>query len=127
MAKKVIVNTNQSSTGTPYLTPDARENELISLAYDAAEEQIRNGTASSQIITYFLKLRNERDKKDLEIEKLQNENKLLKAKADAYESQKEKNHLYAEAIKAMGIYSGELEDDDVSEMEKQEVYDDLLP
>ena len=38
------------------LTPEAREKQLIALAIDVAEEQMRNGTASSQVISHFLKL-----------------------------------------------------------------------
>ena len=40
----------------PVMTPEARENQLISLAIDLAEQQLRNGTASSQVITHYLKL-----------------------------------------------------------------------
>lgn len=125
MGKKIVVNNTTSSKSGPYLTPEARENELMSLAYDLAEQQMRDGTASSQVVTYFLKLRTERDKRDLELDKLRNENKLLKSKAEAYDSQKEKNRLYAEAIRAMGIYSGTLDEDEVTEMEKQEIFDEL--
>lgn len=127
MGKKTIISKTNSGTGTPYLTPEARENELIALAYDNAERQLREGTASSQLIAHFLKVSLERDKRDLEKEKLINENKLLKAKADAYDSQKEKNHLYAEAIRSMGIYSGEIDEDEVTQMEKEEIYGDMLP
>ncbi len=123
MSRKPI-STTEEKQKTPFLTLEARENHLMNLAYNLAEEQLANGTASSQIICQFLKLKNERDEKDLKIEKLKNENKLLKAKADAYESQKEKNQLYAEAIRAMGIYSGTYDDDEVSEMEKDEIYED---
>ena len=40
----------------PATTPEGRENEMVSLAIDLAEKQIREGTASSQVITHFLKL-----------------------------------------------------------------------
>ena len=122
MGRRILIH-DEESTSMPSLTPEARENELISLAYDTAEQQLRAGTASSQVITHFLKLQNEREKRDLEREKLINENKLLKAKADAYESAKEKNRMYANAIRAMGIYSGSIDEDEVQDLEREEAFD----
>ena len=88
----------------PALTPEARENQLISLATDLAEKQLREGTASSQIIAHYLKLGSTREK--LEQERLKEENKLVKAKTEAYESQKNTEELYQKAINAMKRYSG---------------------
>ena len=89
----------------PGLTPEARENQLISDAMDLAEQQIRNGTASSQIITHFLKLAT--TKMELEKEKLRNENELLRAKTDAIQSAQNTEELYKNAIEAMRRYSGQ--------------------
>lgn len=75
---------------------------MIAYAMDLAEEQLKNGTASSQVITHFLKLGTETAK--LELERLQNENALIKAKADDIQSKKENKALYAEALKAMSRY-----------------------
>lgn len=88
----------------PALTPDSREKQLISLAMDRAEEQLRDGTASSQVITHFLKLGSERE--NLERERLEEENKLLKAKTKAYADAEEIKTLYSDALKAMRNYSG---------------------
>lgn len=88
----------------PALTPEARENQLISLAVDLAEEQLRNGTASAQVITHYLKLGATTAR--LEKEKLENENKLLIAKTQALESAERQEELYANAINAMRNYSG---------------------
>lgn len=88
----------------PAMTPEDRENQLIDLAMEAAEEQIRNGTASSQVITHFLKLGSERER--LEREKLAQENELLRAKTAAIESGERTRELYEEAIKAMRSYAG---------------------
>ena len=84
--------------------PRRRENQLISLATDAAEEQLRNGTASSAVITHFLKLGTEKYK--YENEKLARETKMLEVKADAIESQKKSEELYSEAIAAFKSYMG---------------------
>lgn len=88
----------------PATTPEARENQLVSLAVDLAEKQLREGTASSQVITHYLKLGSTREK--LERERLMEENKLLKARTKAIESAEEIKVLYEKALKAMQNYSG---------------------
>lgn len=92
------------------ITPEARENQMISYAMDLAEQQILDGTASSQVITHFLKLGTEKER--LEREKLKQENELLKAKTYAMESSEEMKQMYEEAIKAMRTYSGNGDPDD---------------
>lgn len=96
----------------PAVTLEGRENQLISLAADLAERQLSDGTASSQVITHFLKLGSTRER--LEQQRLQNENLLLAAKVDAMESAKRMEELYKEALDAMRTYSGKDEslDDD---------------
>ena len=88
----------------PALTPEARENQLIAEAIDLAEKQITEGTASSAVICHYLKLGSTKAK--LENEKLQEENKLLRAKTEAIESQKNVEQLYKDAIAAMSEYRG---------------------
>ena len=97
----------------PALTPETRENQMISLAVDLAEQQLREGTASSQVITHYLKLGSMREK--LERERLIEENKLLKAKTEAMKSAKKVEELYDEAIRAMRSYGGYGTDDGVDE------------
>lgn len=88
----------------PALTPEARENQLIAEAIDLAEKQITEGTASAAVICHYLKLGSTKAK--LENEKLQEENKLLRAKTEALESQKNVEQLYKDAIAAMSEYRG---------------------
>lgn len=88
----------------PALSPEARENQMIALAVDLAERQLIEGTASSQVITHFLKLGT--TKTELEKEKLKRENKLLEAKTKATESAEEVKVLYENALKAMRNYAG---------------------
>lgn len=88
----------------PALTPEARENQLVSLAVDLAEEQLRNGTASSQVITHYLKLGTSRER--LEREKLEKENELLRAKTESLESARRVEELYENALNAMRRYGG---------------------
>jgi len=89
----------------PATTPEARENQLIALAVDLAEKQLAAGTASSQVITHYLKLGS--TKETLEKDKLKSENELLKAKTDAFKSAKSVEELYSQALDAMRKYSGQ--------------------
>lgn len=93
----------------PVLTPEAREQQLVSLAIDLAEKQLREGTASSQVITHYLKLGSSKEKLEKEI--LQEQKKLVAAKTSAIESQERIDELYANAIKAMRTYSGQSEEE----------------
>lgn len=111
MAKaKSTSSSNSSRKMRPALTPEARENQLISLAVDLAEEQLRNGTASSQVIAHFLK--QSTAKAQLELEKLKHENELMRAKTEAIQSNKRLEDLYSKAIKAIRTYSGQGDADD---------------
>lgn len=95
----------------PALTPEARENQMISLAMDLVEKRLREGTASSAETTHFLKLATV--KSELEKSKLEEENKLLRAKTDALKAAKDNAELYKQAIHAMREYSGlDNEEDD---------------
>ena len=88
----------------PALTPEARENQLIALAVDLVEQRLIDGTASAQETTHFLKLGSSKNR--LEKEKLEEENKLLRAKTEALQSQKRVEELYKEALNAMRDYAG---------------------
>lgn len=107
---KVKGSSGESKPMRPALTPEARENQLISLAVDLAEKQLQEGTASSQVITHYLKLGSTKER--LEKEKLAEENKLLRARTEALQSAKKQEELFEQAIKAMHRYSGNGDDDD---------------
>lgn len=94
----------------PAKTPEARENQLISLAIDLAEKQLTAGTASSQVITHYLKLGSTKD--ILEKEILQEQKQLLIAKTDQIQSGKKVEELYLNALNAMRAYSGQGGSDD---------------
>lgn len=93
----------------PGTTPESRENQLIALAVDLAEEQIREGRASAQVITHYLKLGTTRER--LEQQRLVKENELLTAKVDALATAGRVEELYSKALAAMRSYSGGAEDD----------------
>lgn len=88
----------------PALTPEAQENRMISLAMDLAEKQLAEGTASSQVITHYLKLGSARERLEMEIR--EKEKELITAKTEALQSAKRVEELYADAISAMRKYSG---------------------
>lgn len=88
----------------PATTPQGRENQMVSLAVSLAEKQLRDGTASSQVISWYLKLGSSREM--LEQERLVNENKLTQAKIEAMASVVRIEDLYKKAIVAMSSYAG---------------------
>lgn len=96
------------------MTLESRENQLISLAVDLAEKQLRDGSASAQVITHYLKLGTTRAA--LEKTKLERENELLKAKTENLQSQKRTEEMFTEAIAAMKSYSGVSDDPDEFEL-----------
>ena len=91
------------------MTPEAQENLLISLAYDLVEERLREGTASAQETVHFLKLGSTRNR--AEMERLQEENKLLKAKTESLNAARQSDEMFTKAIEAMQRYRGEGQED----------------
>lgn len=105
MAKTVkVTNTEPKAKFKPALTPEARENQLIALATDLAEQQLRDGTASSQVISHYLKLGTATAR--MEKERMELENNLIKAKTEQLQSAKRVEELYAQALEAMKSYGG---------------------
>lgn len=101
----------------PATTDESREGQIVSQALDLAERQIQEGTASSQVITHFLKLGSTREQ--LEQDRLRRENELLQAKVESMASAKRVEELYAAALDAMRSYAGQ-----PIEMEMDDYYDD---
>lgn len=113
VARRVTNNDAPQSRRPPATTPEARENQLISAAMDLAEKQVREGTASAQVISHFLKLGSSRER--LEQERLANDNLLTLQKIDEIKSRANTEELYKDALKAMSSYQGHEvreEDDD---------------
>ena len=95
---------NSPSRRPPATTPEAQENQMISLAFDLVEKRLREGTASSQETTHFLKLGSTPAR--LEKKMLEQEIELKKAKTEAIQSGKQIEELYKNALDAMKSYSG---------------------
>ena len=85
-------------------TPEGREAQLCALAMDLAEQQIRDGTASSQVITHFLKITSSNEK--MKRDNLQAENELLKAKVEALQTTKHNEQMYDKVLEAIRSYTG---------------------
>lgn len=105
MKKVKAVEKVEEYKSRPALTPEARENQLIALASNLAEKQIREGTASSQVITHYLKLGSTKERLEKEI--LEKQKDLIEAKTQTLQSAKKIEELYANAIAAMRNYNGD--------------------
>ena len=115
MAKvKVTSSSGDQTPMHPALTPEAQENQMIALAMNLVEQRLRNGTASSQETTHFLKLATV--KYQLEKEKLRNENELTAAKTEAIKKTDETRLIAENAIKAMRNYQGYGEPDEYEDL-----------
>jgi hypothetical protein len=112
MPKKVATRDVPTRRTRPALTPEARENEMIALAVDLAEEQLRNGTASSQVITHYLKLGSSKER--IEKEMLEKQKELLVEKAESLRAAKKAEEDYEKVLAALRRYNGQ--DDDYSDL-----------
>ena len=109
MAKTKAASPNPMPKTRPALTPEGRESQMAALAMDLVEQRLRDGTASSQETTHFLKLVSSKAK--LEQERLRLENELVAAKTKALADAEEIKVLYEEALKAMRRYGGQADDE----------------
>lgn len=113
MAKGKSKIPDSTPTGMrPGLTPDAEENQCIAMAYNLVKQRLADGSASSQETTHFLKMGSSKTRR--EIERLEEENKLLRARTKQIEDEKDMKQMYLDAIKAITSYQGrgELDDDE---------------
>lgn len=120
MGKSVNKNVHTTTKRRAAMSPEARENQMISLAVDVAEQQMIEGTASSQVITHFLKLGSMKER--LEREKLENENELLRARVKALESAEKSEEAYRKVLRAMREYSGREDIDDEEDYNEYDEY-----
>ena len=104
MARSRSLRNPVSYSEPPAITPEDREDQLIALAVDLAEQRLRDGTASNQLIAEIMKLGTTKER--LQKEKLQRENEMLRAKTEAIEAQKHTDEIYRKALDAMRSYAG---------------------
>jgi hypothetical protein len=77
---------------------------MVSMAYDLAEKQLQDGTASAAVILQLLKYGSSRER--LEQKKLDLEGELLATKREILESEKRTEELIRNALEAMRSYQG---------------------
>jgi len=85
----------------PPFNDESQENKFIALALAQVEEQLKNGTASSQTLQHFLKLASKRAQ--IELEKMKLENAYLEAKI---ESEKQANQVLSLVTEALDAFKG---------------------
>lgn len=119
MGKESKTTKKQSMSRRHAMSLENREQQMITLAVDLAEQQLREGTASSQLITHYLKLATTREK--IEQETMLANQKLIKAKVESLESASRIEELYSEAISAMKRYGGNSEP---TSSEEEDDYED---
>lgn len=105
---------NKSTTKVkrkPATTPEEREQQMVGLAMDLAEKQLRNGTASPSVISHFLKLGSMREQ--LEEQYIGKKVEHLNAQIDSIHSSAHAEELYQNALDAMRKYSGNISDEEL--------------
>lgn len=95
----------------PPTTPEARQEQCIALAYDLVEQRLRDGTATSQETTYFLKLAS--SKEMLEMERQRQEIKLAEAKIKALEAEQNREIMFQRVVDAIRSYQGVSDEEDL--------------
>lgn len=107
MPKRKAKEDSEPDTRRPYMTPEGRENDVVAMAYDLAEKQIREGTVSSQVLAIFLKAGAKKERLEREI--LEEQKKLITAKTENLESERKDKVAYEEVLAAIKRYRGEEE------------------
>ncbi len=108
--KKPSTSEEANRTLRPPVSIEAQENLMISLAVQCAEKQLREGTASSQVITHYLKLGSSKERIEKEI--LEKQKELIEAKTKNLNASNEAKELYAKALAAFRLYSGNNDDEE---------------
>lgn len=107
---KAVTSSESSRKMRPALSPEAEENQMISLAMDLAKQQLQDGTASSQLITEFVKRGSTKARIEQEI--LEKQKELIEAKTQSLQSAQRIEELYENALDAMRNYSGQNNSED---------------
>lgn len=113
VSRRVTESEDNPKRRRPPTTPEGHENQLVSLAFEAIERRIRDGTASAQELVHFAKLGSSRER--LEQQRIKHEVELLQVKTENYAAQERMEELYSKAIGAMKDYSGGDSTDPVDE------------
>lgn len=113
MAKVTKKGSNGNEKSYKPISREEKERRMISYAEDLAEKQLREGTATSQVITHYLKLGTRRE--ELELEKLRKENELLTSRNEAVKENIKTGEMLQQAIEAFSVYHGDIDPEDGDE------------
>ena len=100
--RKEVTTASIGISSRPRSSPEAQINKCIALSYDLVEQRLREGTATSQETTYFLKLGSERERLEREI--LTEQAKLIKAKTEEHQTLKKIELAIDDALNAVMSY-----------------------
>lgn len=106
MPRRSHDESNDEPLPPPAKTDEGREDQLIAATYDLVEKRIHNGTASSTETVHFLKAGSRMMKSQLE--KVENENEVLRTRVKEMESRVSSEAMMLEALEAFKGYSGEI-------------------
>ncbi len=106
---KTYVNQEVNSRIKPPDTVEEAEKLCIGMAYDLVMQRLRDGTATSQETTHFLKLASTREKNENELARARIEKE--KAQAEAIKQAEHNSSMYEEALNAFKQYSGQDNED----------------
>jgi hypothetical protein len=116
VAKRGTSSGSEKSARPVARTPDERENQLVEAATDLAEKQLRDGSASAQVITHYLKLGSSRER--LEQERLKGEVNLMRIKEEHMASEMRTEQLMRDALNAMRGYQGLPENEETEDVDE---------
>jgi hypothetical protein len=88
---------------TPAINDEDQESKLIALAFSQAQKELEQQTASSQVVTHFLRLGSQRAK--IELQKLTLENQLLEEKIISERRAQDLSDSVQQVIAALKSYT----------------------
>lgn len=93
---------SRRKSSRPALTREAREQTMIALAMDKAEELLRGDNPPLSIVNHYLKLATVRN--EVELARIKADTAEREAKTRALEANERLDEMYAKAIEAMRRY-----------------------
>lgn len=112
MTKGRIVSNPAPRKRPPAGNPEERTQQLVSDAYDLAEKQIADGTASAAVLVHFLKMGTAREQ--AELARIKSASELDHAKLEQANQGNAAEKLLEQAMRAFTGYKGEEDDDDIA-------------
>lgn len=109
---KVVNPPPQNSEMYPGISPADHEEKMIGLAMNLVEQRLRDGTATSQETTFWLRLAAQREQDAINREMMEKQMALMEAKIQSLQASDRMEQLITDAMEAFKRYSGYSDDDD---------------